>query len=161
MIDNNQRIVCTAVSVNNIHDFKLFKQSRLPIKKETNVKVDTGYLGINALHSNSDIPKKKTKLHPLTKEDKLSNKMKASTRICVEHVNAKIKTFKILGEKYRNRRKRFGLRFNLICALINADRGVQIKICTKTDTDSLSRLNSSFSLALNHSSSSSYINLLL
>ena len=38
---------------------------------------------------------------------------------------------------------------------------VQIKICTKTDTDSLSRLNSSFSLALNHSSSSSYINLLL
>ena len=42
-----------------------------------------------------------------------------------------------------------------------AVRWVQIKICTKTDTDSLSRLNSSFSLALNHSSSSSYINLLL
>ena len=32
-----------------------------PIKKEINVKVDTGYLGINSLHSNSDIPKKKTK----------------------------------------------------------------------------------------------------
>ena len=38
---------------------------------------------------------------------------------------------------------------------------VQIKICTKADTDSLSKLNSAFPLALNHSSSSSYINLLL
>ena len=123
MIDNNLRIICTAISVNNVHDFKLFKQSRLPIQKETNVKVDSGYLGICSLHANSDIPKKKSKLHPLTKEDKLENKAKASARIVVEHINAKIKTFKILGEKYRNRRKRFGLRFNLICALINSDRG--------------------------------------
>ena len=110
-----------------MHDFKLFKQSRLPIKKETNVKVDTGYLGISSLHRNSDIPKKKTKLHPLTKEDKLLNKAKASARISVEHINAKIKTFKILGEKYRNRRKRFGLRFNLICTLINSDRGFWVQ----------------------------------
>ena len=127
VIDNNQRIICTAISVDNVHDFKLFKQSRLPIKKEINVKVDTGYLGIKALHRNSDIPKKKTKLHPLTKEDKLANKAKAFARIVVEHINAKIKTFKILGEKYRNRRKRFGLRFNLICALINSDRGFGVK----------------------------------
>lgn len=127
MIDNNQRIICTAISINNVHDFKLFKKSRLPIKKETNVKVDTGYLGINSLHANTDIPKKKTKLHPLTKEDKLANKVKASARITVEHVNAKIKTFKILGETYRNRRKRFGLRFNLICALINFDRGFRVQ----------------------------------
>ncbi|MDD2904985.1 MAG: IS5/IS1182 family transposase, partial [Sulfurimonas sp.] len=34
---------------------------------------------------------------------------------------------KILGEKYRNRRKRFGLRFNLICAFVNADRALGIK----------------------------------
>lgn len=109
-----------------MHDFKLFKTSRLPIKKETKVSVDTGYLGITSLHPNTDIPKKKTKLHPLTIEDKIINKAKASLRIVVEHINAKIKTFKILGEKYRNRRKRFGLRFNLICALINFDRGFRI-----------------------------------
>jgi len=122
VIDNNNRIVCTATSISNIHDFKLFKKSRLPIKKETKVKVDNGYQGIESLHTNVAIPKKKTKLHPLTKEDKLANKIKASARICVEHVNAKIKTFKILSEPYRNRRKRFGLRFNLICALVNLDR---------------------------------------
>ena len=74
MIDHNQQIICTAVNINNVHDFKLFKKSRLPIKKETNVKVDTGYLGINSLHANTDISKKKTKFHPLTKDDNLATR---------------------------------------------------------------------------------------
>jgi hypothetical protein len=126
VINQYGHIVCTAVSIRNIHDFKLFKKSRLPIKKESKVSVDTGYLGIEKLHANTDIPKKKSKLHPLTLEDKMVNKAKASFRIIVEHMNAKIKTFKMLGEKYRNRRKRFGLRFNLICALINFDRGFRV-----------------------------------
>jgi predicted DNA-binding protein YlxM (UPF0122 family) len=41
-------------------------------------------------------------------------------------LNAKIKVFKIVAQKYRNRRKKFGLRFNLICALINWDRGFAV-----------------------------------
>ena len=106
----------------NTHDFKLFKQSRLPIKKETIVCVDTGYLGLANIHKNIEMPKKKTKLTSLTKKDKLENKNKSSRRIPVEHINAKIKVFKIVATKYRNRRKRFALRFNLICALINFDR---------------------------------------
>lgn len=123
VIDQLQRILCIAISMVNIHDFKLFKQSRLPIPKETKACIDTGYLGIDKIHANVEIPKKKSKLHPLTKEDRIANKSKASTRIIVEHINAKIKTFRILGERYRNRRKQFGLRFNLICGLINFDRG--------------------------------------
>jgi len=111
----------------NTHDFKLFKESRLPIKKETIVCVDTGYLGLAKLHENTEMPKKKTKLNPLSKEDKLENKNKSSKRITVEHVNAKIKAFKIVAQKYRNRRKRFGLRFNLICALVNWDRKLAVK----------------------------------
>ena len=127
VIDSNLRIVCTAVAMINTHDFKLFKQSRLPIKKETLVCVDTGYLGLSKLHKNTQMPKKKTKLNPLSYEDKLENKNKSSKRIPIEHINAKIKAFKIVAQKYRNRRKRFGLRFNLICALINFDRGFAVK----------------------------------
>jgi hypothetical protein len=127
VVDSNLRIVCTAIAMTNTHDFKLFKQSRLPIKKKTLVCVDTGYLGLCKLHSNTEIPKKKTKLNPLSKDDKLENKIKSSKRIPIEHINAKIKTFKIVAQKYRNRRKRFGLRFNLICALINFDRGFAVK----------------------------------
>jgi len=106
-----------------VHDFKLFKNSRLPITQATCAKVDLGYLGIKKLHANSEIPSKASKLKPLTDEQKKENQKKASTRITVEHVNAKIKTFQILSQKYRNRRKRYNLRFNLICGLINFDRG--------------------------------------
>ena len=127
VLDSNLRIVCTAVTMRNTHDFKLFKKSRLPIKKETTVCVDTGYLGLAKFHKNTEIPKKKTKLNPLSKEDKLENKNKSSKRIPVEHINAKIKAFKIVAQKYRNRRKRFGLRFNLICAFVNWDRGFNVK----------------------------------
>jgi hypothetical protein len=76
------------------------------------------------LHKNTEIQKKKTKLNLLRDEDKLENKNKSSKRIPVEYVNVKIKAFKIVATMYRNRRKRFGLRFNLICALVNFDRGL-------------------------------------
>ncbi|MBD1933137.1 IS5/IS1182 family transposase, partial [Trichocoleus sp. FACHB-69] len=35
------------------------------------------------------------------------------------HINRRLKIFKILADRYRNRRKRFGLRFNLIAGLHN------------------------------------------
>lgn len=37
----------------------------------------------------------------------------------VEHVNRRLQIFRILAGRYRNRRKRFGLRFNLIAAILN------------------------------------------
>ncbi|KJV55040.1 transposase [Orientia tsutsugamushi str. Kato PP] len=36
-----------------------------------------------------------------------------------ENVIAMLKRFKIIADKYRNRRKRFGLRFNLISGIYN------------------------------------------
>lgn len=108
------------------HDFSLFKNSKLPIKKDIQVKVDLGYQGIKKLHKNSEIPKKSSKNYKLTDEDKKENQEKASKRIFVEHINAKIKTFQILKQKYRNRRKRYNLRVNLICGLINFDRNMML-----------------------------------
>jgi hypothetical protein len=99
----------------------------LAIDKKIKVKVDLGYIGIKKFHSNIEIPKKNSKLHKLTDEDKKENQEKASRRIYVEHINAKIKTFQILKQKYRNRRKRYNLRVNLICALINFDRGMMVE----------------------------------
>ena len=49
----------------------------------------------------------------------LKNKIIASLRITNEHVIGKIKRFKIVADRYRNRRKRFGLRFNLILRICN------------------------------------------
>jgi len=64
------------------------------------------------------MPKKRSKKYPLTKEDKRRNKELSSQRVLNEHVIGKIKRFKIVCDRYRNRRKRFGLRFNLIVGVI-------------------------------------------
>jgi len=78
-------------------------------------------VGIKKLCPNAQLPKKKIKLKALTIEDKKKNHKLSSKRIIVEQINAKIKVFKITKYPYRNRRKRFGLRMNLICAIINLD----------------------------------------
>ena len=82
---------------------------------------DAGYLGIGNLHENSRIPAKKSKLHPLTEEQKAYNHQLSRERIFVENIIRKLKIFRILSERYRNRRKRFGLRFNLIAAIYNLE----------------------------------------
>lgn len=82
---------------------------------------DTGYQGITKLHSNAELPKKKTKKNPLTKEDKRKNQMLSSERVLNENVIGMLKRFKIIADRYRNRRKRFGLRFNLIAAIYNME----------------------------------------
>lgn len=65
------------------------------------------------------LPKKKSKKNPLNKEQKHNNRAISKMRIAIENVFAVLKKFKIITEKYRNRRKRFGLRFNLIVSIYN------------------------------------------
>lgn len=65
------------------------------------------------------LPKKNKKKNPLTKTDKKYNQIIANTRVLNENVIGLIKRFKIIADKYRNRRKRFGLRFNLIAGWHN------------------------------------------
>ena len=105
-----------------MHDFNLFKKSNATKKiLMSRVLADLGYVGIDKICPNSEIPNKKTKKKPLTKEEKKENRELSSKRIIIEQINAKIKVFKITKYPYRNRRKRFGLRMNLICAIVNLD----------------------------------------
>jgi DDE superfamily endonuclease len=114
-------ILATAFANGSQHDFELFKQSRCFFSKQIRSLADTGYLGLGHLHANCQIPAKKSKLHPLTKEQKASNRQISHERILVENVIRKLKIFRILSERYRNRRKRFSLRFNLIAAIYNLE----------------------------------------
>ncbi len=57
----------------------------------------------------------------LSKDDKKENRKLSAKRIIIEQINAKIKVFKIVKYPYRNRRKRFALRMNLICTIVNID----------------------------------------
>ena len=118
----NQRtgeIICTAHGQGKMHDFRLFKQSRIPLKQTIKCLVDKGYQGIQKLHANSEVPQKKPRKGTLSDEGKKRNRELARERVIGEHVHRKLKIFKILADRYRNRRKRFGLRFNLIAGLYN------------------------------------------
>jgi hypothetical protein len=119
-------VVCTAFANGKRHDFRLFKESKTHIHKDTQADTDTGYQGIKKLHQNSVLPKKRSKKNPLTAEEKSQNREISSERVFSEHAIGFIKRFKILSERYRNRRKRFGLRFNLIAGICNWELGAKV-----------------------------------
>ena len=120
MIDKKTgKIICTTVGQGRRHDFHLFKNSKVRIKEIVKVLADSGYQGIKKFHQNSDLPKKNSKKKPLTKQEKKENHQISSERVLVENVIKKVKIFRVIAEKYRNRRRRFTLRLNLIAGIIN------------------------------------------
>ena len=124
LIVNKQtkEIICTAHAEGNTHDFKLYEESiGSAVSEGIKIESDSGYQGILRLHQNSETPKKKPKGGDLTAEEKARNRRLARERILIEHINAQVKVFKITANKYRNRRKRFGLRMALICSIINRE----------------------------------------
>ena len=135
-----QRIIATSFGKGRTHDFKLFKHSRTHVHPHTMVLADLGYLGLERLHSvngtsrspsglnraHSLLPTKATKHHPLTHEEKRANRILARLRLHIERVIARLKVWRILAERYRGRRKRFGLRFNLIAGIHNVELALNL-----------------------------------
>jgi hypothetical protein len=112
-------ILCVLVSNGRTHDFKMLKDSKIHISETIKILADLGFLGINKIHENSEIPHKSSKNKKITKEQKQQNKVLARQRIVIEHVNRLMKIFLILKYPYRNKQKRFGLRVNLLAAIYN------------------------------------------
>ncbi|GHT50314.1 hypothetical protein AGMMS49990_02490 [Endomicrobiia bacterium] len=51
------------------------------------------------MHTNTLVPKKRSKKHPLTKEDKELNREISSKRIIVENIKVFVKRFKIVSDR--------------------------------------------------------------
>lgn len=119
MNQKTKEIICIAVDKGKVHDFRVWKKSQIGIGQNTELLADKGYQGIKKLHDFSRTPIKKPRKASLSKEQKKLNKQLAKERIVVEHVHGKLKVFRILSSRYRNRRRRFGLRFNLIAGIYN------------------------------------------
>ena len=82
---------------------------------------DTGYQGLQKIHAKTQMPKKRSKRHTLTEEEKTNNQELSKDRVLNENVIGNVKRLKILSDRYRNRRKRFGLCFNLIAGIYNLE----------------------------------------
>ena len=114
-----QEVICTAFGNGKKHDFRLFKESKVRWTEKTCGVTDSGYTGIKRLQKNSRLPKKSSKKKRLTREEKKQNREISAERVVNENVIGSLKRFKIVSDRYRNRRKRFGLRFNLIAGVHN------------------------------------------
>lgn len=119
IITGKGKVICVVTGKGRMHDFRLFKESNTRLHPDVSLKTDSGYQGIRKLHQKSELPHKRSKKRPLTKAQKAYNRSVSQERVIVEHVIRKLKIFRILSERYRNRRKRFGLRVNLIAAITN------------------------------------------
>jgi len=95
------QIVCTAFGKGRVHDFRVFKQHRIPMLPEQLCLADKGYQGLTKLHPHSCTPTKKPKKAKLETEERQYNQMLASLRIVGEHANRRLKVWRILGERYR------------------------------------------------------------
>ena len=86
-----------------------------------NVITDTGYQGLQKLHTKTQMSKKKSHKNPLTKEDKLGNQNISRAGGANKNVIGMIKRFKIIASRYRNRRKRFTRCSNIIEGIYNLE----------------------------------------
>lgn len=117
--EETEQIIATFFGKGKVHDYKLFQKSGVKFGKYLKLRADLGYWGLQSETSKVILPLKNSKLHQLTKAEKKQNRELASKRVKVENVIRRLKIFRILSERYRHRRKRFGLRFNLIAGLHN------------------------------------------
>jgi hypothetical protein len=113
------QVIYTAVGTGKTYDFKLLKRSRRPFVSSKLCLADRGYQGFAKFHLGACTPTKKPRKQPLSAEEKQHDRVLARLQVRVEHVIHRLKIFRIFSGRYRNRRKRFGLRLNLIAGLLN------------------------------------------
>lgn len=109
-------LLVTPTKHGKIHDKKMTDKNMLAsrIPEKVSLVVDTGFQGIQKVHENTLIPKKKPKGGLLTEAEKAWNKLISSTRIVVEHAIGGIKRFGAISHIFRNKN---GIddRFMVVC----------------------------------------------
>jgi hypothetical protein len=105
-----------------VHDLEIRRRAP-PLPKHAHVYADSGYQGLQDDHTAIEIPYKKTKKTPLTKEERDYNYALSRFRVRVEHRIARIKSFRILSERYRYPRDRYGVKISTVAGIVNLADG--------------------------------------
>lgn len=106
MVDEDKRILLLSPTKSGRrHDKRLADKESLieHIPKHIGVFTDSGFQGIQHVHPNVCMPRKGTRTHPLTVEEKRNNTIISSLRMRVEHAIGGIKRFRALSDVFRNR----------------------------------------------------------
>lgn len=101
------------------HDFDMFKKANFDLSDKLEINVDSGFQGIQHLHTKVELPQKSSKKNPLTQPQKEKNTKKASKRVPIEHTNRKCKIFKICGCRFRGKHSNYESTWLLIVSIVN------------------------------------------
>lgn len=122
----SQQILATAHTPGSTHDLTLLREQNPHLRPDVWIVADSGYQGLATAHPQSCLSRKKPRGGELSSDDKTHNRSLGRFRMPIEHVIRSLKVWRIVKETYRNRRKRFSLRFKLIAGLVNA--GLQLSL---------------------------------
>ena len=115
IVNSKGKIKSVSKSVRgNIHDKKLYDQTRTFSNVKVKLKADLGYVGTSC-----QTPIKKQPLRGLTKKQKTDNRLFNQQRCPVERTFAHLKNFKILANRFRNNLNNYSLIFKNIAGLYN------------------------------------------
>lgn len=116
--DEERRIlVLSPTKTGRRHDKRLTdKMGAEHIPKEITTWTDTGLIGIRHCHANIMMPKRASKNHPLTEEEKQENRLISSIRVVSEHAISGIKRMRCVSDVYRNRLSNLDDTFILLSA---------------------------------------------
>jgi len=112
------------------HDYAVFKWCHPRFPDDVRVGMDRGYVGVQSDYPelNSDVPFKRRspgrgkrgfKAKELTSEQKTFNQKLSKERVVVEHTISRLKKFRIMAHKFRNRLKHYDTMTNIVCGLTN------------------------------------------
>ena len=117
--DENKRVlVLTPTKSGRRHDKRLFDKAvgGNNIPPDVTAWVDTGFIGLTKDHPNTQIPRKRTKKHPLTEAEKENNRLISGIRVISEHTIAGIKRLRVTTDVYRNKLPNLDDTFMLLSA---------------------------------------------
>jgi transposase len=112
------------------HDYALFKWRHPRLPDTVRLGVDLGYDGIQSDYPtfNALVPfkrrspgrgKRGVKAKELTGEQKAFNQRLSEERVVVEHAISRLKKFRIMAHKFRNRLKNYDAMTDIVCGLLN------------------------------------------
>jgi hypothetical protein len=123
VITGNGRIVSVSKPApGRVHDLEVRRRGP-PLPSSSRVYADSGYQGLQEDHAGIDIPYKKTKARPLTKDERAYNHALSRFRVRVEHSIGRLKSFRILSERYRYPRDRYAVKISTVAGIINFAAG--------------------------------------
>lgn len=122
VFDNTKcKIISFYIANGRTHDFKMLKDSDPHFNELLKGLADSGYQGISKIWSAIETPIKKPHGGQLTDDDKKFNHILSSIRIRIEHVNAWLKRFRILKDRYRGRLIDLWKAVLFACAVFNIE----------------------------------------